>query len=174
MVSCLVGAPKPMWVRQSIIAGHSLSLASMIARSMSSGSCPSHSCTDQPAASNRFRWSVTSLRITLPSIEMPLSSQKTISLRSFCLPASPIASWLIPSIRQPSPAITHVWWSTTFAPNRARRLSSAIAMPTALASPCPSGPVVVSIPSACPYSGCPAVRDPSCRNPFNSSIVICA
>ena len=82
----------------------------MIARSMSSGSWPSHACTDQPAASNRCLL-VGDVRrgITLPSIEMPLSSQNTMSLLSFCLPASPIASWLMPSIRQPSPAITQVW-----------------------------------------------------------------
>ena len=60
LVSCLVGAPKPIWVRQSIIAGHSLVFASTIARSMSSGSWPSQACTDQPAASKRLRWSVTS------------------------------------------------------------------------------------------------------------------
>ncbi len=95
-----------MCVRQSISAGHSLAFASTIARSMSSGSWPSHSCTDHPEASNRAFWSVTSDRITFPSIEMPLLSQKTISFDSFCLPASPIASWLIPSIRQPSPAMT--------------------------------------------------------------------
>ena len=43
----------------------------------------------------------------------------TISRLSFCLPASPIASWLIPSIRQPSPAMTQVWWSTILRPKRA-------------------------------------------------------
>ena len=75
---------------------------------MSSGSCPSHSCTDQPEAANRAFWSVTSARLTLPSIEIPLSSHITISRLSRCFPASPIASWLIPSIRQPSPAITQV------------------------------------------------------------------
>ena len=34
---------------------------------------------------------------------------------------------------------------------------SASAMPTALASPCPSGPVVVSTPGVWPYSGWPGV-----------------
>ena len=35
-----------------------------------------------------------------------LSSQRTISLLSLRWPASEIASWLMPSIRQPSPAMT--------------------------------------------------------------------
>jgi hypothetical protein len=42
----------------------------------------------------------------LPSIVMPLSSHSTISLLSLRWPASVIASWLMPSIRQPSPAST--------------------------------------------------------------------
>ena len=46
---------------------------------------------------------------------------------------------------------------------------SASAMPTALASPWPSGPVVVSIPGAWPYSGWPAVRLPSWRKRLSSS-----
>ena len=107
-MSCFVGAPNPMCVRQSIIAGLSVAFASPSARSMSSGSCPSHACTDHPEAANRAFWSVTSARLTFPSIEIPLSSHITISRRNRCLPASPIASWLIPSIRQPSPAITQV------------------------------------------------------------------
>ena len=41
-----------------------------------------------------------------PSIEMPLSSNSTISLLSFRWPASAIASWLMPSIRSPSEAST--------------------------------------------------------------------
>ena len=103
---------------------------------------------------------------------MPLSSHITISRFSRCFPARPIASWLIPSIRQPSPAMTQVRWSTTLRPKRAARLSSAIAMPTAFPSPWPSGPVVVSIPGACPYSGWPSVREPSWRNRLISSIVM--
>ena len=73
---------------------------------MSSGSWPSHDSTFQPEAAKRAGWSVMSLRLSLPSIEMPLLSHSTISFDSFCLPARPIASWLMPSIRQPSPAIT--------------------------------------------------------------------
>ena len=41
-----------------------------------------------------------------PSMEMPLSSNRTIRRPSPRWPASEIASWLMPSIRQPSPAIT--------------------------------------------------------------------
>ncbi len=78
----------------------------------------------------------------------------------------------MPSIRQPSPAITQVRWSTRSSPKRAFRWRSAIAMPTALPKPWPSGPVVVSMPAAWPYSGWPAVFEPSWRNRFSSSIVI--
>ena len=56
---------------------------------MSSGSWPSHSCTDQPEAANRAFWSVTSARLTLPSIEMPLSSHITISRREPLLAGEP-------------------------------------------------------------------------------------
>ena len=48
-------------------------------------------------------------------------------------------------------------------PKRAARWRSAIAMPTALARPWPSGPVVVSTPGVWPYSGWPAVSEPSWR-----------
>ena len=91
---------------QATNAARSLAFASVMARSTAAGSWPSQAWTDQPAAANRAFWSVTSARLTLPSIEMPLSSQSTISFASFCRPASPIASWLIPSIRQPSPTMT--------------------------------------------------------------------
>ena len=50
---------------------------------------------------------------------------------------------------------------------RAAIIFAASPIPTALANPCPSGPVVTSIPEAWPYSGCPAVREPHCRNCFN-------
>jgi hypothetical protein len=60
----------------------------------------------QPAASKRFIWSVESDSEVGPSMEMLLSSNSTISLLSFRWPASVMASWLMPSIRQPSPAMT--------------------------------------------------------------------
>ena len=73
------------------------------------------------------------------------------------------ASWLTPSMRQPSPAMTQVRWSTRSSPNRAARWRSAIAIPTAVAMPWPRGPVVVSTPGVCPNSGCPGVLEPHCR-----------
>ncbi len=42
-------------------------------------------------------------------------------------------------------------------------------MPTALATPCPSGPVVVSTPGVRPCSGWPGVFEPSCRKRLISS-----
>jgi len=44
-----------------------------------------------------------------------------------------------------------------------------MAMPTAEARPCPSGPVVISTPFVWPYSGCPGVREPQVRSDFRSS-----
>ena len=60
----------------------------------------------QPDAWKRATWSVESESDTGPSMEMLLLSQKTTSLFSLRWPASAIASWLMPSIRQPSPAST--------------------------------------------------------------------
>ena len=54
-------------------------------------------------------------------------------------------------------------------PKRARSLASAIAMPTALAKPWPSGPVVTSTPAVWPASGCPGVAESHWRNAFRSS-----
>ena len=50
-----------------------------------------------------------------------------------------------------------MWWSQTSVPNFSRRNRSAIAIPTALPKPWPSGPVVVSTPGVSPYSGWPGV-----------------
>ena len=44
--------------------------------------------------------------------------------------------------------------------NRPRSRRAAIAMPTALPTPWPSGPVVVSTPAVCPCSGWPGVSEP--------------
>ena len=54
--------------------------------------------------------------------------------------------------------LAHVLWTRVMrhdpsAPNRARRLASATAMPTALARPWPRGPVVTSTPRVWPRSG---------------------
>ena len=35
-----------------------------------------------------------------------------------------------------------------------------MAKPTAVATPAPNGPVVISTPAVWPNSGCPGVRDP--------------
>ena len=54
---------------------------------------------------------------------------------------------------------------------RSASMRSASAMPTAFAMPWPSGPVVVSMPAAWPYSGWPAVGLPSWRKCLRSSSV---
>ena len=88
------------------IVGRRLARAFVSASSMAAGSWPSISITCQPDARKRAGWFVASAISTVPSIVMLLLSQSTISLPSFSRPASEIASWLTPSIRQPSPAIT--------------------------------------------------------------------
>ncbi len=85
--------------------------ASVRARSISAGSWPSQDSVRQPDAANRASWSVESDSDTAPSMVMSLSSHRTISRPSFRWPASAMASWLMPSIRQPSPAMTQVRWS---------------------------------------------------------------
>ena len=55
--------------------------------------------------------------------------------------------------------------------NRPRSQRDAIAMPTALAMPWPSGPVVVSTPRVWPCSGWPGVSEPHCRSSLRSSSV---
>src|ERR1017187_4801087 len=44
-----------------------------------------------------------------------------------------------------------------------------VAIPTELLTPWPSGSVVASAPGTTPYSGCPGVLDPHCRNCLMSS-----
>ena len=63
-------------------------------------------------------------------------------------------------------------WSTIASPYFAFCIFSAIAMPTAVDIPWPSGPVVVSTPSVWPYSGWPGVFEPSCLKFLISSMVI--
>ena len=62
-------------------------------------------------------------RLVGPSMVMWLSSKTQISLPSRRWPASEAASWLMPSIMQPSPAMTNVWWSCASSPNRVRRFA---------------------------------------------------
>ena len=54
-----------------------------------------------------------------------------------------------------------MWWLTIFLPNSAASIFSASAMPTDVAMPWPSGPVVVSMPLVWKFSGWPGVSDPS-------------
>ena len=66
-------------------------------------------------------------------------------------------------------------WLTTSYPgllNFSAKWASAIAIPTALQIPCPKGPVVISTPWVCPYSGWPGVKLPTCLKFFMSSTVI--
>ena len=105
-VPARVGAPKPMVVRAAIRTGLSLVCAASRHRATSAASCPSQAQLFQPAASNRLRISPVPESAVGPSMVIWLSSNSTISLLSFRWPASPIASWLMPSIRSPSPAIT--------------------------------------------------------------------
>ena len=72
--------------------------------------------TAQPAALKRAIWSPVSDRPTTPSMVALLSSQMTVRRLSFSRAARLMASWLIPSIRQPSPASTQVRWSTRSSP----------------------------------------------------------
>ena len=96
-----------MIVRQEIIDGRSVTAcAARIASRIASVSCPSISCTCQCAARNRAVWSSDTASPVGPSIEMLLLSKNAISLPSFRWPAREIASWLMPSIRQPSPMNT--------------------------------------------------------------------
>ncbi len=77
----------------------------------------------------------------------------------------------MPSERSPSPQVANTWWLKISEPNRARSCSSAIAIPTMFAIPCPSGPVVASTPAVWPTSGCPGVADSHWRKSRRSSIV---
>ena len=97
-----------MVVLQAIITGRSPERwAAAMAASTASTSCPSTpAITCQPQASKRRGVSSMNHGETGPSIEMPLSSYSATSLFSFHAPASATASWLMPSIRQPSPRNT--------------------------------------------------------------------
>ncbi len=106
-VPARVGKPKPMMVRQAISVGWPLgSRAVAIAPWIASVSWPSISSTRQPEARKRSTSLSETASVVGPSIEIELLSQNAISLSSFRWPASEIASWLTPSIRQPSPRNT--------------------------------------------------------------------
>lgn len=159
------GAGQAMIERAAMNDGRSVSaLAAWSAANRPAGSrSPLGSCstrwTCQPYASYRFRVSSETAVSVSPSMEMWLSSHSRTRLPSFWCPASEDASAEMPSWRQPSPATTQTMWSNGEVPgaasgsNRPRSYREAIAMPTALATPWPSGPVVVSTPVVWPYSG---------------------
>ncbi len=75
----------------------------------------------------------------------------------------------MPSSRSPSETITYVKWAISSSPKRSASMRSPSARPTAVEMPWPSGPVVVSIPGAWPYSGCPAAGEFSWRKFLMSS-----
>ena len=68
-------------------------------------SWPSTVDASHPEASKRLIWSSFTVRSVGPSMEIELSSNSTINFESFRCPASDMASWLMPSIRHPSPAM---------------------------------------------------------------------
>ena len=61
-----------------------------------------------------------------------------------------------------------LWPGAASGSNRPRSRRAAIAMPTAEASPWPSGPVVISTPAVSPYSGWPGVFEPHVRSAWMS------
>ena len=73
-------------------------------------------------------------------------NDKMIKLLRFKWPANEHDSYEIPSIKHPSPHITYIKLFISI-------FFDAIAIPTPFAIPCPSGPVVVSIPEFGWYSG---------------------
>ena len=63
------------------------------------------------------------------------------------------------------------WSKSSVSPegsNKPFSYRAAIAIPTALEIPEPSGPVVISTPAVWPYSGCPGVLEPAVRKLFRS------
>ena len=97
------GEPNPIIVLHAIKDGFFDILALSIALDISSKLWPSIFWVCQPLDLNLDNWLVDVDKLVLPSIEILLSSQKTINLESFRWPAKSIASWLIPSCKQPSP-----------------------------------------------------------------------
>ena len=106
-VPALVGAPKAMVVRQAMSEGRS-SLLRARERGGDGVGVVAVDAIRSPsrAAAKRASWSSEVASAVAPSIEMRLSSHSTISRPSRRCPASEIASCEMPSIRQPSPAMT--------------------------------------------------------------------
>ena len=166
----------PIIVFISINVGLSLFLASSIALFISSMFSPSSTViTFHPIATKRIETFSVNESEVAPSKDVLFESYKTINLLSFKVPARLAASYEMPSIKSPSPHNTYVLKSIIlFLPllNLASRFASAIAIPTALANPCPNGPVDISTPGVVLYSGCPGVIESICLNLCKSSKLI--
>ena len=159
----LLGAPKPMVVLQAIITGRSEACAFSSAAAMAAGSCPSmregvpagglEALHLIDAVGERQR-AVDGNAVVVEQHDQPVELQMSGERDGF----------LADAFHQVAVGGEHVGLVIDeSAPNSAARCRSAIAMPTALARPCPSGPVVVSTPGVWPYSGWPAVFEPSWR-----------
>ena len=161
----LVGAPKPMRVRAAMSVGRSDARAADRAQSMAAGSWPSTASVVQFEASNRLRWSSELETDGAPLIVVWLSSKIRVSLASSRWPASESASWLTPSIRQPSPQNTQVRWSdevgAEFSGQHPLRNRHADRRGETLAE----GPVVISMPGSGHIQGGP----PPGRGPYGSA-----
>ena len=159
---CAAGVPatlesRPIIVLAAINTGAPFPGAPCNARFSLLKSSPRTLVVRHPAA--RIR-SGTSISVNaLPSILMPLSSQIKTRLSNLYRPAKVIASAATPSLKSPS---LHRQYTIPSVP----RIFSASAIPTALPTPCPNGPVVAKTPSI-PYSGCPG-NPPSFLKLFKS------
>ena len=103
---CLFGEPKPILVLQAINVGLLDFWALEIAFDIWFWSCPLIDIVFHWYALKRLTVFSEFDKLTGPSIEIPLSSKKTINFFNFRWPARDAASWLIPSIKSPSLAIT--------------------------------------------------------------------
>ena len=155
LVPALVGAPKPMVVRAAISVGRSERCAASMAEAIASGSWPSMRIVFQPDAcealllvgrvGERHR-PVDRNAVVVPEDDQPVQPEMAGERDRFLADALHQAAVAGKHI---GPVVDEVVAELAFM----RR--SASAMPTALPSPWPSGPVVVSMPEAKPYSGMP-------------------
>ena len=109
VVPALVGAPRPMMVRQAISVGflraHGEGQRGVdLVRIMAIDPLGRPAIGGETASARRPRQD----SAVSPSIETWLSSYRTVSLDRPRWPASAAASWLMPSIRSPSEAMTQV------------------------------------------------------------------
>ena len=115
---------------------------------MSSGSWPSQSCTDHPAAAKRSFWSVMSARLTLPSMEMLLSVPHHDQPVELLHPRQRDRLVLMP-FHQAAIAGHHIGVVVDdLAPPARGQALLGDRHPDRVRQPLPSGPVVVSMPAA--------------------------